>query len=323
MKAIVCTSYGSPEVLQIREIRKPVPAADEIVIRVHATTVTSGDWRIRSLEMPRGFGLMARMMFGIVKPRQPILGSEVAGKVESVGESVTAFQIGDRVFAFDGAKMGCHAEFKSIKATGCVVSLPDEIDFETAAALPFGGTTALHFLRKTAVSEGENVLVIGASGSVGSAIVQIANHLGAKVTGVCSSANVGFVRSLGAAHVIDYSKQDVLSLGSQFDVVMETVGSLNLSQTLKLVRDGGRAAIIAGGLSDMILAMFKGKSRRIRVVVGTAEERVDDLREILNLTISQAFHPVIDSIYPFEEIPKAHLRVQQRRKVGNVVVSVG
>jgi len=323
MKAIACTGYGSPEVLHLLEVPKPEPAADEIVIRVRATTVTSGDWRIRSLEMPPGFGLLARVMFGFSRPRQPILGSEVAGEVESVGKKVTAFKPGDRVVAFDGKKMGCHAQFKCMNATGCVVGLPGEIDFETAAALPFGGTTALHFLRKTGVRKGERVLVIGASGSVGSAITQIAVHLGAKVTGVCGSSNVELVRSLGAEQVVDYSQQDVLSLGSEFDVVLETVGSLDVSQTLALVRDGGRAAIIAGGLGDMIQAQFKGKSRGINVVAGPAEERVEDLREVLDLTVSKAFHPVIDSTYTFEEIPKAHLRVQGKRKRGNVVVTVG
>jgi len=323
MKAIACTGYGSPEVLQIIEIPQPVPAADEIVIRVRATTVTSGDWRIRSLEMPPGFGLIARLIFGLTKPRQPILGSEVAGEVESVGNRVTTFRPGDRVLAFDGAKMGCHAEFKSMKAAGCVVALHDDIDFETAAALPFGGTTALHFLRKTDVREGEKVLIIGASGSVGSAIVQLASHRGAKVTGVCGSSNVDLVRSLGAGQVVDYSKQDVLSLGPQFDVVFETVGSLNLSQTLTLLRDGGRAAMIAGGLADTVLAMFRGKSRGIKVVAGPAGELVEDLQEILDLTVSKAYRPVIDSTHAFEDIPKAHLRVQGKRKRGNVVVTTG
>jgi len=322
MKAMACTGYGSSEVLRAIELQKPAPAAGKIVIRVRTTSVTSGDWRIRSLEMPPGFGFVARLFFGLTKPRQPILGSEVAGEVESVGENVTIFQVGDRVVAFDGANMGCHAEFKSIKAAGCVVSLHEDIAFETAAALPFGGTTALHFLRKVDLREGERVLVIGASGSVGSAIVQIACYLGANVTGVCSSANVDLVRSLGAEHVVDYTKQDVLSLGPKFDVVFETVGSFNLSQTLMLARDGGRVAMIASGLADMILARFRGKSRGIQVIAGPAEERVEDLQEILALTVSKAFRPVIDSIYTFEEIPKAHTRVQQRRKRGNVVVTV-
>lgn len=322
MKAVACRAYGSPDVLQIIEAPKPVPAADEILIRVHGTTVTSGDWRIRSQEMPPGFGLIARLIFGLTGPRQPILGSEVAGEVEAVGERVTAFRPGDRVLAFDGAKMGCHAEFKSIKASGCVVPLPAGIDFNTAAALPFGGTTALHFLEKTAVREGDRVLVIGAAGCVGSAIVQIANHRGAKVTGVCGSSNVDRVRSLGASKVIDYSKQDVMGLGSQFDVVFETVGSLNLSQTLTLVRDGGRAAMIACGLSDMVLAMFMGKSRGIKAVAGPAAERSEDLQELLDMTLAETFRPMIDTVYPLEQIREAHLRVQTRRKRGNVIVTI-
>jgi NADPH:quinone reductase-like Zn-dependent oxidoreductase len=321
MKAVVCTGYGSPDVLQIIEKPKPVPAADEILIRIHATTVTSGDWRIRSQEMPPGFGLIARLIFGLTKPRQPILGSEAAGEVEAVGERVTAFRPGDRVLAFDGARMGCHAEFKSMKAAGCVVPLPAGIDFKTAAALPFGGTTALHFLEKTAVREGERVLVIGAAGCVGSAIVQIASHRGAKVTGVCGSSNVDLVRSFGACPVIDYSKQDVMALGSQFDVVFETVGSLNLSQALTLVRDGGRVAMIAGGLADMVLAMFMGKPRGIKVVAGPAAERAEDLQQILDMALADTFRPLVDTVYTFGEIRDAHMRVQTRRKRGAVVVT--
>lgn len=322
MKAIACTGYGSPDVLQLVEIPKPIPAANEILIRVHATTVTAGDWRIRSQEMPPGFGLIARLIFGLRKPRQSILGSEVAGEVEAIGEKVTTFRPGDRVLAFDGWMMGCHAEFKVMKATGCVVPIPAGLDFVTAAALPFGGTTALHFLRKTAVCAGDRVLVIGASGSVGSAIVQIAKHRGAQVTGVCGPSNVDLVRSLGATEVIDYSKQNVISLGPAFDVVFETVGSLNVPQTLTLLRDGGRAAMIAGGLADTVLAPFRGKSRGIQVVAGPAEERLEDLQEILEMTLAKTFCPVIDTHYTFEKFRDAHLRVQGKRKRGNVVVTM-
>lgn len=322
MKAVVCTRYGPPEVLEIQEVPKPVPAASEILIRVRATTVTSGDWRIRSLEMPPGFGILARPIFGFTKPRQPILGSEVAGEVESVGARVSRFKPGDRVVAFAGTRMGCHAQFKVMAETGNVVALPEGIEFTTAAALPFGGTTAMHFLRKTGLQKGERLLVVGASGSVGSAAIQLGRHLGASVTGVCSGANVAFVRSLGAENVIDYSVEDVGSLGAEFDVVLETVGSMNLSETLRLVRPGGRAALIACGLGDLVKAPFSGRSRGIQVVVGPAEERVEDLEEIVRLTQAGAFHPAIESIDAFADIAAAHRRVQQRRKRGNIVIAV-
>ena len=209
-----------------------------------------------------------------------------------------------------------------MNAAGCVVPLPAGIDFKTAASLPFGGTTALHFLEKTAVRAGERVLVIGAAGCVGSAIVQIANHRGAEVTGVCGTSNVDLVRSLGAGEVIDYSKHDVMALGSQFDVVFETVGSLNLSQTLTLVRDGGRVAIVAGGLADMVLAIFMGKPRGIKVVAGPAAERAEDLQVILDMTLANTFRHLIDTVYTFGEIRDAHMRVQTRRKRGSIVVTI-
>lgn len=320
MKSVFCTGYGSPDVLRIVEIPKPSPGPYEIVIRVRATTVTSADWRIRSLEMPPGFGLLARLIFGFLKPRQPILGSEVAGEVDLVGEAVTTFRPGDRVVAFVGARMGCHAEFKCIKASDCVATLPPEIDYATAAALPFGGTTAMHFIRKTSVRLGDKVLVIGSSGSVGSSIVQLAHHLGASVTGVCSSLNVNFVKSLGAKHTIDYTQQDIRSSGEQFDVVFETVGSLDVRHSLPLVRNGGRLAIIAGGMGDMVLSTFAGKLRGIAISAGPAGERLEDLEELIRLVSSQAFRPVIDSTYSFEDIRRAHARVETKRKRGSVIV---
>ncbi len=218
--------------------------------------------------------------------------------------------------------MGCHAQFKVMAESGNVVVLPDGMEFTTAAALPFGGTTAMHFLRKSGLQKGERLLVVGASGSVGAAAVQFGRHIGASVTGVCSGSNVDFVRSLGAENVIDYTTTDVASWGADFDVVLETVGALNLSETLPLVRSGGRAALIACGLGDLIRSPVAGRSRRIQVTVGPADERIEDLREIVRLTQEGAFFPSIESVYAFKDIVSAHRRVEERRKRGNLVVTV-
>ncbi len=322
MKAAICTRYGSPDVLELKDAPTPVPKSNEILIRIQATTVTSADWRIRSLDLPSGFGPIARLVFGFKRPRQPILGSEAAGEVAAVGDAVTRFKPGDRVLAFDGQRLGCHAGFKKIAEAGNVVPLPPEIDFTTAAALPFGGTTAMHFLRKTRLQPGEKLLVIGASGSVGSAIVQLAHRLGATVTGVCGPTNTDFVRTLGAASVVDYSREDVASLGRNFDVVLKCVGALDLTRSLRLVRPGGRLALIAAGLGDLLASSFKGRPQGIKIVVGPAEERPEDLKEIVTLTQRGEFRPEIEAVHPLTDIALAHARVEQKRKRGNLVITL-
>lgn len=225
MKAIVYERYGPPEVLQLKEVEKPAPKNNEVIINTHAATVTSGDWRVRSLNVPFGFGLIMRLVFGISRPKQPILGSELAGVVETVGKDVSKFKVGDPVFAFSDAAMGCHAEYKCMAEDGAVVPKPSSLTFEEAAALSFGGTTALDFLRRAKLQSGERVLVNGASGAVGTAAVQLAKYFGAIVTGVCSTANVELVRSLGATHVIDYTQQDFTRNGETYDVIVDTVGT--------------------------------------------------------------------------------------------------
>src|SRR5688572_12801194 len=208
MKAAVYERYGPPDVVELKEVEKPTPKDSEVLIRIRATTVTSADWRARSLHMPAGFGLMGRLFFGVSKPRQPILGTELAGDIESVGKDVGKFKVGDKVFAFSGASMGCHAEYKCMPEDGAVALKPPNLTYDEAAAISFGGTTALAFFRRGKLQSGERVLVNGASGGVGTAAVQLATHSGAYVTGVCSTSNVELVRSLGATHVIDYTKED-------------------------------------------------------------------------------------------------------------------
>ena len=242
MKAITYTKYGSPDVLQLQEVAKPTPKNNEILIKIHATTVTSGDWRVRSLNVPLGFGLMSRLVFGVLKPRQPILGSELAGEVESVGKGVSKFKVGDRVFAFDGVNMGCHAEYKCLSEDGAVALKPDNLTYAEAAAMSFGGTTALDFFNRGKLQSGEKVLVNGSSGSVGTAAVQLAKHFGADVTGVCSTANVALVKSLGADRVIDYTKDDFTQDLQTYDIIFDTVGT-PIHRVVGTLNEIGRAHV--------------------------------------------------------------------------------
>ncbi len=323
MKAAVYERYGPPEVLSIREVPTPVPKDHEVRIRVHATTVTAGDWRVRSLDVPTGFGLVSRLIFGITRPRQPILGTELAGRVESVGNKVTRFRPGDPVFAFAGATMGCHAEFKCLPADGAVMPKPPKLSYEEAAALSFGGTTALHFFRQGKLARGESVLVNGASGGVGTAAVQLAaGHFGAEVTGVCSSGNVELVRSLGAHRVIDYTREDFLESGERYDVIVDTAGTAPFSRSRRALKPGGRLLLVLGSLPGMLGAPWAALTSDKRVVAGAASERPQDVRLLGELAEAGEYRPVIGGRYPFERIVEAHRHVDTGHKRGNVVVSL-
>jgi NADPH:quinone reductase-like Zn-dependent oxidoreductase len=322
MKAAVYDTYGAPGVVAIREIATPVIKDDEVLIRIRATTVSSADWRLRSLDMPRGFGLLARPVFGLFKPRQPILGSELSGDIAAVGPRVTKFKVGDAVIAFPGIKLGCHAEYRAMPESGAIVRKPANISYEEAAALPFGGTTALHYLQtKANIRPGEKVLVIGASGTVGSAAVQLARHFGAEVTGVCSTANVDLVRAIGADKVIDYTRTDFTTNGETYDIIFSSAGTTFFSRCKNSLAPNGRLLLVLAGLPEMAeipRAMLTGK----KIIAGPAAESVDDLAAIADLAATGAFKPVIDSVYPLDRIAEAHARVDTGRKRGSVVVTV-
>ncbi len=322
MKAVLAERYGPPEVLQIREIATPTPKAKEILIRIHATTVTSADWRIRSQTVPTGFGLIMRLVFGLRKPRQPILGSELAGVVAAIGRDVTRFQVGERVFAFSDMAMGCHAEYLCLPEDGMVVATPPGLTDATAAALCFGGTTALDFLRRARVRPGEKVLVNGASGAVGSAVIQLARNAGAEVTGVCSSANLELVRSLGATQVVDYTREDFSRNGETYDVIVDTVDTAPFSRCRRSLRKGGRLLLVLAGLPDMLTGLWVSLTSGRSVIAGPATVKRDDLLTLAALAEAGAFQPVIDRIYPFDQIAEAHRYVDTGRKKGNVIISV-
>ena len=322
MRAVVYEKYGPADVLSVKERPRPVPRGNEVLIAVQATTVTSGDFRARSLTLPPGFGFLGRLVFGVFGPRQPILGTELAGRVEAVGPKVTKFQVGDEVFAFPGAKMGGYAEYRCLPEDGPLARKPGKLTFQQAAALSFGGVTALNFLRRGKVKRGDKVLVNGASGGVGTACVQIAKHFGAEVTGVCSTANAELVRSIGADRVIDYTKEDFASERGAYDVVVDTVGTAPWSRSAPALKDGGRLLLVLSGMGDMLRAPWVALTGSKRIIAGPVSARVEQLEYIARLAEAGEYVPVIDRVYELEQTVEAHRYVDTGRKRGNVVVAV-
>ncbi|MFN0301651.1 MAG: NAD(P)-dependent alcohol dehydrogenase [Burkholderiales bacterium] len=322
MKAIVYERYGPPEVLQLKEVEKPTPKDNEVLIKTRAATATSGDSRVRSLNVPVGFGLIARLVFGVSRPRKTILGTELAGVVESVGNDVRRFKVGDPVFAFSDAAMGCYAEYKCMPEDGAVALKPSNLTFDEAAALSFGGTTALSFFRRGNLQRGESVLINGASGGVGTAAVQLARHFGANVTGVCSTANAELVRSLGAKHVIDYTKEDFTRNGETYDVIVDTAGTAPFSRSKASLKERGRLLMILAGLPDMLQIPWVSMTSNKKGIAGPAAGRAEDLRFLAGLAEAGEFKPVVDRRYRFEQIAEAHRYVDTGRKRGNVVITL-
>ena len=322
MKAAVYERYGPPEVVTIRDVPKPEPGPDDVLIRVRATTVSSADARARALDMPRGFGAMGRLVFGVRAPRQRILGVECSGVLEAVGARVTDFAPGDEVFAIDGLPAGGHAEYKRIQASGAIGRKPASLSFEEAAALAFGGATALYFLRRGALERGERVLVNGASGTVGSAFVQIARHQGAEVTGVCGPNNVDVVRELGASRVIDYTREDFAAGGETWDLIVDCPGTAPYPRARRALADGGRLLQVLGTLGDLLSAPWYTLTTGHRVIGGPTPNRAEDMRALAALAEQDAFRPLIGARFPFERIVDAHRLADTGHKRGSVVVTV-
>ena len=321
MKAMICTQYGPAEVLQLAEVEKPAPKAAEVLVRINATSVTSGDCRIRGLNVPTGFGILVRLTFGFRRPRKAVLGMNLAGVIESVGDSVNVFKVGDQVFGTSGMNLGAYAEYICLPENSVLAIKPKNMSDEQAAALPFGTLSALSFLRdKGKIESGQNVLIYGASGSVGSAAVQLARYFGATVTAVCSAANVEMVKELGAQRLIDYNKEDFTQLGEQYDIVFDTVGKTPFAKTLQTLKPNGRYLLAVAGLPLQIRALWTSLIGNKKVIAGVAGETKADLEFLKALFEAGKLKPVIDRCYAFEQIPEAHQYVDSGHKKGNVVI---
>ncbi|XVJ60666.1 MAG: NAD(P)-dependent alcohol dehydrogenase [Tepidisphaera sp.] len=325
MKAAIYTKFGPPEVVRIAEIADPVPGEADVLIRVQATTVTTGDWRMRARIMPAPvFTLIAPLALGIFGPRKQVLGTECAGVVEAVGAKVTTFKPGDRVVAAVGMKMGAHAELVCVREDAAIVKMPATLSYEEAVAIPFGGLVALHCLRDLAnLQPGLRLLVIGASGSIGVAAVQLGKHMGAHVTGVCSTANIERVRALGASAVIDRTTQDYTRGPETYDAILDTVGATSFAKCKGVLAPRGQFLAVLMGLTEfwqMLWTRFVG-SRRVRGAI--VSEKKADLAYLMGLVEEGHLKPVIDGVYSLHDIVEAHRRVDTGRKVGSVVVRVG
>jgi NADPH2:quinone reductase len=320
MKAVVCPRYGAPEVLALREVPRPEPRDDEVRIAIRATTVTAACGMMR-----RGDTLVARLVLGLLRPRRRfrIMGLELCGVIESVGRKVTRFKAGDRVFGFAGFRPGTYAEYICLPETASLAPAPEGLTDLQAASLVDGPTTALFFLRRAGIAAGKRVAIVGASGSVGSAAVQLAHHRGAQVTAVCSGRNAELVRGLGANEVVDYTRDDYSARGVRYDIVFDAVGQSSYRAARRCLVDGGVYAVTVGGLGVYVMDLWTRWFSRKRFLFGMSVEKTAALREVAELTRAGVLKPVIDRAYPLGDLPAAHRYVETGRKRGNVVVAVG
>lgn len=321
MKAVVCTEYGPPEVLHLAEVEKPTPRDDEVLIKVHAATATKYDGWVRSRTGPPGFGLLVRITSGS-KPKQPILGTELAGEVEAVGKAVTRFKAGDPVFGYTGVNLGAYAEYICL-LEGLVAAKPANVTYEEMAAVPQGALTALYFLRKADIQRGQKVLIYGASGGVGSYAVQLAkHHFGAEVTGVCSTSKLDWVKSLGADQVVDYTREDFTQNGQTYDVIFDTVGKASISRSKRSLAEDGHYLFATFGLLMLVQMFWFSSLSSQKFVFGILEEKTDDLILLKDFVEAGVIKSVIDKRYPLEQAAEAHRYVESGQKKGNVVIIV-
>lgn len=319
MKAVVCTKYGSPEVLQIREIDKPMPKDNEVRVKVIATTVNAADARIRGAVFPSIFNIPVKMAMGFKGPRKNVLGVEIAGVIESVGKNVTRFKVGDEVFASTGAAFGGYAEYVCLSEKSEMTLKPSNMTFEEAAAVPHCALAALFYLQKAKIKKGQKVLVCGAAGGIGTFAVQIAKEFGAEVTGVCSTANLDLVKSLGAEKVIDYTKESIGRSSDTYDVIFDTVGKSSITECLNVLKEKG---VYLSAVHLELSRIITGITSRKKVIGGIATYTTENLNMLKELIEAGKLKSVIDKQYPLEKIIDAHAYVDTGHKKGHVVVSI-
>jgi NADPH:quinone reductase-like Zn-dependent oxidoreductase len=318
MKAVVYTEYGPPDVYQLKEVEKPTPRDNEVLIKIHATTASTGDRNVRKAEP-----FVSRLMNGFLRPKYAIPGIELAGQIEAVGRDVTLFSVGDQVFGMSTATLGAYAEYKCLPEVGPVVAKPAGMTYEEAAAIPHGGLAALSFLRdKGKLQSGQTVLINGASGCVGTFAVQLAKHFGAEVTGVCSTTNVALVRSLGADRVIDYTKEDFTRSGQTYDIIFDAVGKSSFARCRDSLAPGGVYLYTGFGLTPLFQMLWTSITGGRKVIMGNSSERTEDLIFLRELVEAGDVTPVIDRCYPLEQIVEAHRYLDTGHKKGAVVITV-
>lgn len=317
MKAIVYTEYGSPAVLQLKEVAQPKPKANEILIKVKATAVNSGDWRLRKADP-----FAVRLFFGLTKPKINILGGVFSGEVEAVGEKVSLFKVGDSIFGSMAMLFGAYAEYVCLPETGVIALKPSNLTHQEAAVIPFGGLTALYFLQKANIKKGQKVLIYGASGAIGTAAVQLAKHFGASVVGVCSAANADLIKSLGADKVIDYNKENIAQSTETYDVIFDTVNKMPVGLSARLLNKKGVLVLGAAELSEMLHGAWISMTSKKKVLMGVIGESVENLVFLKGLLEKGGMKPVIDRTYLLEQMADAHTYVEKGHKKGNVAIAI-
>ena len=323
MKAIIWTKYGPPDVLQLKEVEKPTPKDNQLLVKVYAATVTAGDCEFRRVDFPILLKILMRMYVGLRKPkRMTILGQELAGEIVSVGKDVSHFKKGDQVFAATGLYLGAYAEYKCLPENGVIAIKPANTTYEEAAAVPLGGLESLHFLRRANIQSGEKVLINGAGGSIGTAGIQLAKHFGAEVTGVDSAGKLDMLRSIGADHVIDYSQEDFTKNGETYDVVFDIVGKSHFSRSLGSLKENGRYLLANPKMSHKVRGRFASKGSGKKVISELTDQKAEDLIFLKGLIEEGKFRSVIDRRYPLEQTAEAHRYVETGNKKGNVVITV-
>lgn len=317
MKAITYRKYGNPEVLRLEELPKPEPKANEISVKIYATAVNSGDYRLRKPD-PQ----VVRLVFGLFKPRNPILGISFSGEVESIGKDVTKFRQGDKVYGMTGMKMSAYAEYVCLPESGTIDLIPDSMPKDAAATIPFGTMTAYHFLTKSKIKAGDTVLIYGASGSVGVAAIQVAKAFGAIVTAICSSSNTDLVKKLGATSVINYDKQDFTNTTETYDIVFDTLGKVEPVTFLPLLKKNGYLILCNASAVQMLWAVWKNMTTKQNFLMGVSSEAVENLKAISKLIAENKISAVIDKKFPLESMVEAHTYVEAGHKKGNVLIHV-